>query len=91
MSFSAFHPTPPLQDLIISAFIPPEYQQLIMSRCRWEEGAQRWAVDHIEWAGNLARCGWGCTRLGGAAQGWLGGEGLPPETAQGLRRFMWLR
>lgn len=52
----------PLQDLIIGAYIPPEYQELIMSRCRWEEGAQRWAVDHLEWAGNLVR--WG--RQGGA-------------------------
>ncbi|PSC70144.1 kinesin-ii motor [Micractinium conductrix] len=43
------------KDLIIGACIPPEYQQLILSRCRWEEGAQRWAVDHLQWAGNLVR------------------------------------
>lgn len=38
-----------VQDLVISAYIPEEYQQTILSRCRWEDGQQRWAVDHIEW------------------------------------------
>ena len=44
-----------LQDLVISAYIPAEYQQTILSRCHWEDSQQRWAVDHIEWAGNLVR------------------------------------
>lgn len=48
-------PSPVPQDAIIGAYIPPEYQELIMSRCHWEEGAQRWAVEHLEWAGNLVR------------------------------------
>lgn len=25
-----------------------------MSACRWDDAAQRWAVAHLEWAGNLA-------------------------------------
>lgn len=47
--------SPPPQDLVISAYIPQEYQHTIMSRCRWEDSQQRWAVDHVEWAGNLVR------------------------------------
>ncbi|GAB4823122.1 hypothetical protein N2152v2_010168 [Parachlorella kessleri] len=44
-----------LKDLVISAYIPTEYQQTILSRCHWEDSQQRWAVTHIEWAGNLVR------------------------------------
>jgi hypothetical protein len=47
---------PCLQELVIASYIPAEYQELIMAHCRWEEGPQRWAVDHIEWAGNPVRC-----------------------------------
>jgi hypothetical protein len=48
-------PACPSQDLVIGAYIPPEYQQLIMSRCHWEESTGSWSVEHLEWAGNLAR------------------------------------
>lgn len=49
------HHTMRAQDLLISACIPPEYHGAIMARCCWEESQSRWAVQHIEWAGNLVR------------------------------------
>ncbi|KAL4436755.1 hypothetical protein ABPG75_003894 [Micractinium tetrahymenae] len=70
------------KDLIIGAYIPPEYQELIMSRCRWEEGAQRWAVDHLEWAGNLVRARREASLSGSEASSGGGAGGSGPSSAR---------
>jgi kinesin family protein 3/17 len=54
-----------LRNLIIACFIPPAYQDVIMSHCHWLEPEQSWHIDFAEHAG-----GW----YWGAVLRWLGGR-----------------
>lgn len=40
-----------LKNLAIAAFIPPEYQDLIRNRCKWNEYEEQWAVAGVQVAG----------------------------------------
>uniref|UniRef100_A0A061S6B5 Kinesin-like protein n=1 Tax=Tetraselmis sp. GSL018 TaxID=582737 RepID=A0A061S6B5_9CHLO len=44
-----------LKDLIISNFIPDEYQQKIMEHCQWREYDETWIINGIEHAGNYVQ------------------------------------
>jgi hypothetical protein len=40
-----------LKNLVIACFIPPEYQDLIMRHCHYDDYDQSWAIEFIESAG----------------------------------------
>eukprot|EP00878_Enallax_costatus_P003701 GHUV01003917.1.p1 GENE.GHUV01003917.1~~GHUV01003917.1.p1 ORF type:complete len:577 (+),score=222.07 GHUV01003917.1:120-1850(+) len=41
-----------LKNLVIAAFIPPAYQDLIMAMCEWREYEEQWVIANVHAAGN---------------------------------------
>jgi len=40
-----------LKNLVIAAFIPPAYQDLIMAMCQWHEYEEQWVIANVHAAG----------------------------------------
>lgn len=45
-----------LKNLIIACFIPPEYQELVMQHCKWQDYDETWRIDHVQYAGKSSGC-----------------------------------
>lgn len=46
-----------LKNLVIAAFIPPAYQDLIMAACEWREYEEQWVIANVHAAGESVTCG----------------------------------
>jgi len=44
-----------LKNLVLDFCVPPERLAEISERCRWDDGAERWVLEHAAAAGNAAR------------------------------------
>lgn len=44
-----------LKNLVIAAFIPPAYQDLIMAVCEWREYEEKWVIANVHAAGEAGR------------------------------------